>query len=77
MHSSSASEERKRRLHVEVYAFRRFVETTHGSLLTAWRKLFDPDGILEIGYNGYVGQEFIPTRDPLAGLREAVALCDV
>lgn len=33
--------------------------------------------LLEIGYEGYVGQEFIPTRDPLAGLREAVALCDV
>ena len=33
--------------------------------------------LLEIGYDGYVGQEFIPTRDPLAGLREAVALCDV
>jgi hypothetical protein len=24
-----------------------------------------------------VGQEFIPTRDPRAGLREAVQLCDV
>jgi len=33
--------------------------------------------IVEIGYQGYVGQEFIPTRDPLAGLREAVRLCDV
>jgi len=33
--------------------------------------------LLEIDYRGYVGQEFIPTRDPLAGLREAVALCDV
>ena len=33
--------------------------------------------LLEIGYAGYVGQEFIPTRDPLAGLREAVAVCDV
>jgi hydroxypyruvate isomerase len=33
--------------------------------------------LLEIGYSGYVGQEFIPTRDPLAGLRQAVALCDV
>jgi hydroxypyruvate isomerase len=33
--------------------------------------------LLEIGYTGYVGQEFIPTRDPLAGLREAVSLCDV
>jgi sugar phosphate isomerase/epimerase len=33
--------------------------------------------LLEVGYEGFVGQEFIPTRDPLAGLREAVALCDV
>jgi len=33
--------------------------------------------LLEIGYQGYVGQEFIPTRDPRAGLREAVSLCDV
>jgi hydroxypyruvate isomerase len=33
--------------------------------------------LLDIGYTGYVGQEFIPTRDPLAGLREAVKLCDV
>lgn len=33
--------------------------------------------LLDIGYTGYVGQEFIPTRDPLEGLREAVRLCDV
>ena len=33
--------------------------------------------LVEVGFKGYVGQEFIPTRDPLAGLREAVALCDV
>lgn len=33
--------------------------------------------LIEIGYTGYVGQEFIPTRDPLVGLREAVKLCDV
>ena len=33
--------------------------------------------LLELGYKGYVGQEFIPTRDPLAGLRQAVKLCDV
>ena len=31
----------------------------------------------EIGYAGYVGHEFIPTRDPLAGLRQAVKVCDV
>ena len=33
--------------------------------------------LLEIGYTGYVGQEFIPTRNPLEGLRQAVRLCDV
>jgi hydroxypyruvate isomerase len=33
--------------------------------------------LVEIGYAGYVGQEFIPTRDPLAGLTQAVAWCDV
>jgi len=33
--------------------------------------------LLDVGYEGYVGQEFIPTRDALAGLREAVAACDV
>ena len=33
--------------------------------------------LVEIGYSGYVGHEFIPTRDPLAGLHEAVQLCDV
>jgi hydroxypyruvate isomerase len=33
--------------------------------------------LVEVGYKGYVGHEFIPTRDPLAGLMEAVATCDV
>jgi hydroxypyruvate isomerase len=33
--------------------------------------------LLEIGYEGYVGQEFIPTEDPMEGLRKAVAICDV
>jgi sugar phosphate isomerase/epimerase len=33
--------------------------------------------LIDIGYQGYVGQEFIPTRDALAGLRQAVTLCDV
>jgi len=33
--------------------------------------------LIETGYPGYVGQEFIPTRDPNEGLRQAVALCDV
>lgn len=33
--------------------------------------------LLEVKYGGYVGQEFIPTRDPAQSLAEAVALCDV
>ncbi len=33
--------------------------------------------LLDIGYKGYVGQEFVPTRDPLEGLTQAVKLCDV
>jgi hydroxypyruvate isomerase len=33
--------------------------------------------LLDIKYAGYVGQEFIPTRNPVEGLRQAVALCDV
>ena len=33
--------------------------------------------LLALKYAGYVGQEFIPTRDPLEGLRQAVRACDV
>ena len=33
--------------------------------------------LLDIGYKGFVGQEFIPTRDPAAGLVQAIKLCDV
>ncbi len=33
--------------------------------------------IVETGYTGFVGQEFIPTRTPMISLREAVRLCDV
>jgi hydroxypyruvate isomerase len=33
--------------------------------------------LLELKYTGFVGQEFIPTRDPKAGLAEAIKLCDV
>jgi hydroxypyruvate isomerase len=35
------------------------------------------EALAEIGYQGYVGQEFIPTRDPLAGLQQAIKVCDV
>lgn len=33
--------------------------------------------IVKTGYRGYLAQEFIPTRDPLRSLWEAVKLCDV
>jgi hydroxypyruvate isomerase len=33
--------------------------------------------LVNIGYEGYVGQEFIPTREPILGLVQAVSLCDV
>ena len=33
--------------------------------------------LLDIGYDGYVGLEFIPVRDTMQSLREAVALLDV
>jgi len=33
--------------------------------------------IAETGYTGLVSHEFIPTRDPLEGLKQAVTLCDV
>jgi hydroxypyruvate isomerase len=34
-------------------------------------------GIAEKNFTGYVAHEFVPTRDPLTSLREAVELCDV
>jgi hydroxypyruvate isomerase len=33
--------------------------------------------IVETGFKGFLAHEFVPTRDPLTSLREAVALCDV
>jgi len=33
--------------------------------------------IAETGYPGHVGQEFIPTRDPVESLSEAVKVCEV
>ncbi len=43
-------------------------ELNYGAILRA---------IVETGFTGFVAQEFIPTRDPLTSLREAVAICDV
>ena len=33
--------------------------------------------LLRNHYTGYVGHEWIPTGDPLTGLKEAVAICDI
>jgi hydroxypyruvate isomerase len=33
--------------------------------------------IAETGYKGWVGQEFIPAREPVASLTQAARICDV
>jgi hydroxypyruvate isomerase len=33
--------------------------------------------LVQVGYDGYVGHEFIPTDDPFEGLQNAVRICDV
>jgi hydroxypyruvate isomerase len=33
--------------------------------------------IAELGYTGFVGQEFVPKRDALASLKQAYEICDV
>jgi hydroxypyruvate isomerase len=33
--------------------------------------------ILETGFDGYVAQEFVPARDPLASLEQGFKICDV
>jgi hydroxypyruvate isomerase len=33
--------------------------------------------IVDTGFTGFLAHEFVPTRDPLTSLREAVTLCDV
>jgi hydroxypyruvate isomerase len=40
-----------------------------------WRSVCQ--AIVDKGFQGYLAQEFIPTRDPITSLREAVVLCDV
>jgi hydroxypyruvate isomerase len=40
-----------------------------------WRGIMT--AIADTGFTGYVAHEFVPTRDPLTSLREAVRLCDV
>lgn len=34
-------------------------------------------GIAETGFTGFVGQEFVPKRDPVTSLRQAYEICDV
>jgi hydroxypyruvate isomerase len=33
--------------------------------------------IVATGYKGFVGQEFVPRRDPLTSLRQSIEICDV
>jgi len=33
--------------------------------------------IAETGFKGYVAQEFVPRREPLVSLKQAIAICDV
>ncbi|HEY9230018.1 MAG TPA: TIM barrel protein, partial [Gemmatimonadaceae bacterium] len=33
--------------------------------------------IADLGYQGFVGQEFVPKRDPLTSLKQAFEICDV
>jgi hydroxypyruvate isomerase len=40
-----------------------------------WRAV--ATAIADLKYEGYFAHEFVPTRDPLTSLREAVVLCDV
>jgi len=40
-----------------------------------WRSV--ARAIADKGYKGFMAHEFVPTRDPLTSLREAVTLCDV
>lgn len=35
------------------------------------------NAIVETGYTGFVAQEFVPVRDPMTSLRQAIAICDV
>jgi hydroxypyruvate isomerase len=44
------------------------------------QELFYPaivKAILDTGFQGYLAQEFIPARDPLASLAQGFRICDV
>jgi hydroxypyruvate isomerase len=40
-----------------------------------WRAV--ATAIVETGFSGFLAHEFVPTRDPLMSLRQAVTICDV
>ena len=40
-----------------------------------WRTI--AKAIADLNFNGYLGHEFVPVRDPMASLRQAVDLCTV
>jgi hydroxypyruvate isomerase len=40
-----------------------------------WRTI--AKAIAELNYQGYIAHEFVPTKDPMASLRQAVELCTV
>ncbi len=46
-----------------------------GSQELNWRAI--ALAIADLEFTGYFAHEFVPTRDPLTSLREAVAICDV
>jgi hydroxypyruvate isomerase len=35
------------------------------------------ESLADLGFTGYVGQEFVPRRDPLTSLKQAFEICDV
>ena len=35
------------------------------------------EAIVETGFSGYLAQEFVPKRDPIASMRQAATICDV
>lgn len=40
-----------------------------------WRTI--AKAIADLGFGGYIGHEFVPVRDPMTSLRDAVSLCTV
>ena len=46
-----------------------------GTQEVTWRAV--ATAIADLKFDGYFAHEFVPTRDPLTSLREAVVLCDV